>query len=198
MCGIVGLYCTNPEMEQRLGDHLSSMLIEMTDRGPDSAGVAIYRDPAPKGHIKVTLCAAEEGFDWSALGGDLGEHLGGSVKISRHGSHAVLLVPGGFDRVEAWLDEQHPELRYVALDIPTGVGADTGACDDVCFPAKVTLALGAPKAGLYRFPGASYAGAVEVLGIGLPDSAGDDRTCDNSNGGLGKTLEADRAIANDD
>ena len=48
MCGIVGFFTKNPEFESRLGEHLSSMLIEMSDRGPDSAGVAIYRDPAPK------------------------------------------------------------------------------------------------------------------------------------------------------
>ena len=42
MCGIVGLYIKNPELEESLGDHLSSMLIQMTDRGPDSAGVAFY------------------------------------------------------------------------------------------------------------------------------------------------------------
>jgi glutamate synthase domain-containing protein 1 len=126
MCGIVGLYCKTPEMEQRLGDHLSSMLIEMTDRGPDSAGVAFYRDPAPKGHIKVTLYAAEEGFDWAALAGDLGDHLGGSVKVSRHGSHAVLLAPGGFDRIEAWLGECHPELRLVSAGDTIEIFKDTG------------------------------------------------------------------------
>jgi glutamate synthase domain-containing protein 1 len=131
MCGIVGLYCKTPEMEQRLGDHLSSMLIEMTDRGPDSAGVAFYRDPAPKGHIKVTLCSAEEGFDWAALAGDLGDHLGGSVKVSRHGSHTVLLAPGGFDRVEAWLNERHPELRMVSAGDTIEIFKDTGLPQEV-------------------------------------------------------------------
>jgi methylamine---glutamate N-methyltransferase subunit A len=49
MCGIVGLFCKSPELEPQLGEHLSAMLVQMDERGPDSAGVAVYRDPAPNG-----------------------------------------------------------------------------------------------------------------------------------------------------
>ena len=45
MCGIVGLFCKSPELEPRLGELLSAMLVQMDERGPDSAGVAVYRDP---------------------------------------------------------------------------------------------------------------------------------------------------------
>ena len=44
MCGIVGLFAKSPEVEARLGEHLSAMLVQMSSRGPDSAGVAVYRD----------------------------------------------------------------------------------------------------------------------------------------------------------
>ena len=47
MCGIVGLFTKTPKLQSRLGDYLSSMLIEMSDRGPDSAGVALYRNATP-------------------------------------------------------------------------------------------------------------------------------------------------------
>ena len=47
MCGIVGLFAKSPEIEERLGEHLAAMLVQMSSRGPDSAGVAVYRDPAP-------------------------------------------------------------------------------------------------------------------------------------------------------
>ena len=49
MCGIVGLFAKSPEIEEALGAHLAAMLAQMSDRGPDSAGVAVYRDPAPSG-----------------------------------------------------------------------------------------------------------------------------------------------------
>jgi glutamate synthase domain-containing protein 1 len=55
MCGIVGLFAKHPEVEERLGAHLGAMLAQMADRGPDSAGVAIYRDPAPVGATKLSL-----------------------------------------------------------------------------------------------------------------------------------------------
>ena len=42
MCGIVGLFLKNDEMRPQLGAMLTDMLITMTDRGPDSAGIAIY------------------------------------------------------------------------------------------------------------------------------------------------------------
>jgi methylamine---glutamate N-methyltransferase subunit A len=55
MCGIVGLFAKRPAVEERLGEHLGAMLSQMADRGPDSAGVALYRDPAPLGHTKLSL-----------------------------------------------------------------------------------------------------------------------------------------------
>ncbi len=48
MCGIVGLFAKSPEIEEHLGVHLAAMLAQMNDRGPDSAGVAVYRDPVPQ------------------------------------------------------------------------------------------------------------------------------------------------------
>jgi len=55
MCGIVGLFAKSPELEERLGVHLVHMLAQMSDRGPDSAGVAIYRDPVPEGMSKLLV-----------------------------------------------------------------------------------------------------------------------------------------------
>ena len=55
MCGIVGLYIKNPELEIELGRHIASMLLEMSERGPDSAGTAVYRDEVGGSSIKLTL-----------------------------------------------------------------------------------------------------------------------------------------------
>ena len=45
MCGIVGLFLKDKGLEPKLGAMLSDMLVTMTDRGPDSAGIAIYGAP---------------------------------------------------------------------------------------------------------------------------------------------------------
>ena len=64
MCGIVGLFAKSPEVEEHLGTHLVAMLAQMSDRGPDSAGVAVYRDPVPSGMTKLTLYSPHAGEDW--------------------------------------------------------------------------------------------------------------------------------------
>ena len=56
----------------------------------------------------------------------------------------------------------------MALDLPTGVNADTGEVDPACPRFDVTVALGYPKVGLLRFPGAERAGRLQVLDIGVP------------------------------
>lgn len=53
MCGIVGLHLKNPELYPSLGERLAPMLDCMTSRGPDSAGLALYRDDASQVHMDV-------------------------------------------------------------------------------------------------------------------------------------------------
>jgi len=66
------------------------------------------------------------------------------------------------------LKRKQPLLNYVAVDVPTGVNADSGWTDIACFNATTTLTLGAPKVGLLRFPAAGIIGRLEVMSIGLP------------------------------
>ena len=61
-----------------------------------------------------------------------------------------------------------------AVDLPTGVNADTGAVDEHAAAADVTLTLGYSKLGLHLLPGSNYAGEVEVLDIGLDPALGDE------------------------
>src|SRR5438105_3595116 len=110
MCGIVGLFCKSPELEPRLGEHLSAMLVQMSDRGPDSAGVAVYRDPAPDGWTKLVLYARDERFDWRAVAGEL---------LEVRARHAVVLLEGGADEAEQPGRPAHPARRVVSA----GAGA---------------------------------------------------------------------------
>jgi len=69
---------------------------------------------------------------------------------------------------------RRPDLQILAVDLPTGVDANTGDVDPKCLNADVTIALGLPKLGLYDFPGAEYTGLVEVADIGLSPKLDDD------------------------
>ena len=60
MCGIVGLLILDRDLEPQLGQLLTAMLVQMTERGPDSAGVAVYADGLPDGSSKYS-CRADSG-----------------------------------------------------------------------------------------------------------------------------------------
>src|ERR687895_1290381 len=74
MCGIVGLFSKSQGVSDALGRHLSEMLLQLSDRGPDSAGVAFYREPAPAGSCKVSLFGPD-GYGWNELRDALAEEL---------------------------------------------------------------------------------------------------------------------------
>ncbi|MCC6444861.1 MAG: NAD(P)H-hydrate dehydratase [Armatimonadetes bacterium] len=59
----------------------------------------------------------------------------------------------------------------LAVDVPSGLDADTGRIGGLCVRAARTLTLALPKAGLLLFPGADYAGEIEVADIGMPAAA---------------------------
>ena len=85
--------------------------------------------------------------------------------------------------------------RLMALDVPTGLEADAGAVDPKTVPCDVTLTLGNPKAGLYRFPGAEYTGKVEVLDIGIPHGLDTDITSELMTDDWAKAVLPDRPMS---
>ncbi len=94
MCGIVGLFLKDPALGPDLGAMLSAMLITMTDRGPDSAGIAIYGEPAD-GTIKFTVQSADPATDFAGLDAALAAALGEPVAMAVKDTHAVILCPAG-------------------------------------------------------------------------------------------------------
>ena len=64
--------------------------------------------------------------------------------------------------------EKRPELFIIAVDMPSGLDANTGTVDPSCPDANATITLGYPKPGLYNFPGAERAGEIIIADIGIP------------------------------
>jgi glutamate synthase domain-containing protein 1 len=114
MCGIVGLFSKSSAVEERLGEHLGAMLVQMSDRGPDSAGVAIYRDPAPSGASKVSLYSPDAAVDWGRVRDGLAREFGGDPEPDVRASHAVFVVDADAPTAQAWVREHHPELRIMS------------------------------------------------------------------------------------
>ena len=115
MCGIAGLFSKSGSIEESLGAHLSAMLSQLADRGPDSAGVALYRDPAPAGSCKVSLFSADDPAPWDALASELREDFGAEGDPEVRSSHALFVVPAAPADVQGWLAERHPELRMMSV-----------------------------------------------------------------------------------
>ena len=126
MCGIVGLYLKKPELESQLGKLFEPMLEAMTDRGPDSAGFAIYGDEVADGWVKLTLQAGDIGYDWKALMGALEGRLGCSLDWFQNASAAVLKAHSAEEPVRAALAELAPDVRIMSagqsIEILKGMG----------------------------------------------------------------------------
>jgi glutamate synthase domain-containing protein 1 len=106
MCGIVGLFLKDKSLEANLGQMLSEMLVTMTDRGPDSAGIAVY-NAHQAGQVKITVQADDPQTDFDGLDKKLGAAIGGSVQMDVRDTHAVLTMP------QASLDSAMTELRQL-------------------------------------------------------------------------------------
>jgi methylamine---glutamate N-methyltransferase subunit A len=114
MCGIAGLFTKTDALRSQLGGQLAAMLGQLADRGPDSAGVAFYREPAPPGWCKVSLHSPASDPAWGAVATELADVFGEASPPSVRASHAVLQVAGDADEVQAWLIAQHPELTLMS------------------------------------------------------------------------------------
>ena len=142
MCGIVGLYLKNPDMRVRLGAYFSPMLEQMTDRGPDSAGVAIYRDTAvgeAAGQAKVTLYDSDLHFDWDGIAAEAERDLGVEVSVEQISSHAILRAAVDAAALRRWVEANRPELRIMSS------GNSLEIYKEVGLPADVLLRFGVPQ-----------------------------------------------------
>jgi hydroxyethylthiazole kinase-like uncharacterized protein yjeF len=81
-------------------------------------------------------------------------------------------MKGGFQQVLSKVgdakEERQAALQIIALDLPSGLDSDSGAIDDACLGADVTITLACPKQGLFAFPGATKVGKLIVADIGIP------------------------------
>src|SRR5579859_7500002 len=114
MCGIVGLFSKSSAMSDELGRHLGAMLVQMAGRGPDSAGIAIYRDPVGADATKLCLFSEDPEQDWGALGDELRVALGCEGEPEVRVSHALFVVDGEAPAAQRWLREHRPELRIMS------------------------------------------------------------------------------------
>jgi glutamate synthase domain-containing protein 1 len=120
------LYTKTESLRPELGAHLGRMLEQLADRGPDSAGVAFYRDPAPDGWCKVSVHSVAVQSSWEALAVELGAEFGEARLTGVRATHAVFAVAGEAEAVEDWLRLRHPELTLMSAGATIEIYKEAG------------------------------------------------------------------------
>jgi glutamate synthase domain-containing protein 1 len=136
MCGIGGLFLKDSSLAPELGGHLARMLGVLSDRGPDSAGFAVYAPPEA-GMTRITLRASgPDAFDGLA---DAIERLSGvTVSVTPRATHAVVKCPAGSEAA----------VRAALATLPAIAVVGEGACmelyKEVGLPGDVAARFGLP------------------------------------------------------
>lgn len=179
MCGIVGLFLKDPKLEPRLGQLLTDMLVTMTDRGPDSAGIAIYSG-AEEGQAKLTLQSASPETDFADLEVALAKAIGATVSVAVKSTHAVVDLPAGkLDAARQALASLRPAIKVMSAGESIEIFKEVGLPKDVAARFEVAKMSGTHGIGHTRMATES---AVTTMGA-HPFSTGADQ-CLVHNGSL--------------
>jgi methylamine---glutamate N-methyltransferase subunit A len=130
MCGIVGLLIKNPDLRDALGELMLPMLVGMTDRGPDSTGLAVFTETIADPYRKYSLYAGKN-FDWQELLQDLRSTLGPQSDLRVQGNHAILKSEVTPDLLKSWIAQRYPHLHVLSTGRTIDLYKDTGT------PARV-------------------------------------------------------------
>ena len=130
MCGIVGLFLKDSTLEPDLGRMLQGMLVTMCERGPDSAGFAVYGRES-KGGIKFTL-RGDADTDHEKLARSLGQAIDENLKAVVHDTHSVVTVPTRSENAaRAALSQIAPEVSVVGTGRRMEIYKEVGRPDAV-------------------------------------------------------------------
>ena len=179
MCGIVGLFLKDKALEPQLGAMLTDMLITMTDRGPDSAGIAIYGDE-DDGTSKLTVQSDRKEDVFDDLADKLSEKLGSTVTLEHKDTHAVLTVPSDkLEEARSALTDIDGSIRVMSVGDMLEIYKEVGLPKDVAARFAISEMTGSHGIGHTRMATES---AVTTMGA-HPFNTGSDQ-CLVHNGSL--------------
>ncbi len=179
MCGIVGLFIKDPSLQPSLGTLLTEMLITMSDRGPDSAGIAIYGQ-GDNDTGKITLQSQTPEADFPGLAERITETLGIAASLAVNDTHAVLSVPAEkIHTVREALTTICPSIRVMSSGNSIEIYKEVGMPVDVANRFSLSAMTGTHGIGHTRMATES---AVTTMGA-HPYSTGADQ-CLVHNGSL--------------
>ena len=179
MCGIVGLFAKKEIISSNLGLHLSKMIESMSDRGPDSAGLAIYGKPTAK-KTKIMVQSRSPEADFTKLKKFLSSKKALPYGLTIHSTHAVIkLETKNKDLVTDLINDTFPNLRILSVGKKMEIYKEVGKPVDVVKRFNINRMKGSHGIGHTRMATES---AVTTLGA-HPFSTGEDQ-CLVHNGSL--------------
>jgi glutamate synthase domain-containing protein 1 len=131
MCGIVGLLVKKPQLRESLGELMVPMLIGMSDRGSDSAGLAVFTQTLAQSERKYSLYSGGNDFNWAGLAENFQTHFGVTPDIETQANHAVLICDIAPNVVKQWFKQYHPQLHILSVGRTIDLYKDTGKPADV-------------------------------------------------------------------
>ena len=179
MCGIVGLFLKDKSLELRLGEMLTDMLVTMSDRGPDSAGIAIYKSPNSS-YKKITLQSSNPTKDFKNLKTSLDKLIHQGLEISIIDTHAIINFETKYlEQVKALLGDHFSFLKIMSIGDSIEIYKEVGPPETVANRFHLSKMVGSHGIGHTRMATES---AVTTMGA-HPFSTGTDQ-CLVHNGSL--------------
>ncbi|TIW15824.1 MAG: glutamine amidotransferase [Mesorhizobium sp.] len=192
MCGIVGLFLKDKALEPKLGAMLSEMLVSLSDRGPDSAGIAIY-GAATGNEAKVTVQSPKADRDFRGLDAELAKAIGAPVSVAVNSTHAVIrTTPDKVDAAREALQTLRPDIRIMGAGEAVEIYKEVGLPETVIDRFHVRSMTGTHGIGHTRMATES---AVTTMGA-HPFSTGADQ-CLVHNGSLSNHNNVRRELIRD-
>ncbi|MDX8524298.1 glutamine amidotransferase family protein [Mesorhizobium sp. MSK_1335] len=192
MCGIVGLFLKDKALEPKLGAMLSEMLVSLSDRGPDSAGIAIY-GTATGNEAKITVQSPKPDRDFRGLDAELAKAIGAPVSVAVKSTHAVIrTTPDKVDTAREALQSLRPDIRIMGAGEAVEIYKEVGLPEAVVDRFDVRSMTGTHGIGHTRMATES---AVTTMGA-HPFSTGADQ-CLVHNGSLSNHNNVRRELVRD-
>ena len=179
MCGIVGLFLKDKSLELTLGEMLTQMLITMSDRGPDSAGIAVYKNPK-NSFTKITVQSSQPQIDFENIKIELDNLFNQNLEIMIIDTHAIITIETKYlNNIKEILAACFPNLRIMSIGDSIEIYKEVGLPETGANRFDISKMSGSHGIGHTRMATES---AVTTMGA-HPFSTGNDQ-CLVHNGSL--------------
>ena len=150
MCGIVGFMAKTRAFAETLGEHVVPMLNCMGDRGPDSAGLALFSRTLPEMVRRFSLYVDDRQFPWADLSAAWSVEAGTPLELDVIENHAALLAAVTAEQFRPWLRTHFPRVHLLSVGRAIDVYKDEGHPEEISRRYRFTKMRGTHCVGHTR------------------------------------------------